>query len=90
MCTHMICVCLCWACRHFGSLCYTADGRTILAGGRSKFVCIYNVEHQILLKKFQISRNRSLDGVEVRNCHASVNVLRSGQGVEGYGQGVEG
>ena len=52
------------AAAHFTSLCYTADGRAILAGGRSKFVCIYNVEHQILLKKFQITRNRSLDGIE--------------------------
>ena len=49
----------------FTSLCYTADGRCILAGGRSKFICIYNVAHQILLKKFQISRNRAFDGMKV-------------------------
>ena len=49
----------------FTSLCYTADGQCLLAGGRSKFVCIYNVPHQVLLKKFQISRNRSFDGMQV-------------------------
>lgn len=49
----------------FTSLCYTADGQCILAGGRSKFVCIYNVAHQILLKKFQISRNLAFDGMMV-------------------------
>ena len=38
----------------------------MLAGGRSKFVCIYNVTHQMLLKKFQISRSRSFDGMQVR------------------------
>ena len=38
----------------------------LLAGGRSKFVCIYNVRHQVLLKKFQISRNLAFDGMMVR------------------------
>ena len=27
----------------FTSLCYTADGQCLLAGGASKFVCIYDV-----------------------------------------------
>ncbi|XP_032218191.2 periodic tryptophan protein 2 homolog isoform X3 [Nematostella vectensis] len=48
----------------FTSLCYTADGENVLAGGRSKFVCIYNVEQQILLKRFQVSRNLSFDGMK--------------------------
>ena len=33
--------------RCFTSLCYTADGKCILAGGRSKFVCIYHVDQQV-------------------------------------------
>ena len=49
--------------RYFTSVCFTADGTCVLAGGNSKYVCIYEVSHQILLKKFQISYNRSLDGV---------------------------
>lgn len=49
--------------KHFTSVCYSADGTCVLAGGRSKFVCIYEVSQQILLKKFQISHNLSLDGV---------------------------
>ena len=49
--------------RHFTSVCYSADGQCVLAGGNSKFVCIYEVTQQILLRKFQISHNRSLDGV---------------------------
>ena len=54
--------------RYFTSVCYSADGACVLAGGNSKFICIYEVSQQILLKKFQISFNRSLDGVmdEVR------------------------
>ncbi|CAI5731041.1 unnamed protein product [Peronospora destructor] len=49
--------------KHFTSVCYSADGSLLLAGGRSKFVCIYAVEPQILLKKFQISHNLSLNGI---------------------------
>lgn len=53
--------------RAFTTLCYSADGTCILAGGRSKNVCIYNVQESILLKKYEITQNRSLDGVDVRN-----------------------
>ncbi|KAK6486703.1 PWP2 small subunit processome component [Huso huso] len=50
--------------KSFTSLCYSADGQSILAGGQSKFVCIYNVREQILMKKFEISCNHSLDAME--------------------------
>jgi periodic tryptophan protein 2 len=49
--------------RYFTSVCYSADGTCVLAGGNSKYVCIYEVSQQILLKKFQVTHNRSLDGV---------------------------
>ncbi|XP_069438086.1 periodic tryptophan protein 2 homolog isoform X3 [Ovis canadensis] len=48
----------------FTTLCYSADGQSILAGGMSKFVCIYHVREQILRKKFEISCNLSLDAME--------------------------
>lgn len=51
--------------RAFTSLCYSADGESMLAGGHSKFVCIYNIKEQILMKKFEISCNMSLDAMEV-------------------------
>lgn len=50
--------------RAFTSLCYSADGECILAGGQSKNVCIYNVKERILLKKFEITQNRSFDAVD--------------------------
>uniref|UniRef100_A0A4Y0BK58 Small-subunit processome Utp12 domain-containing protein n=1 Tax=Anopheles funestus TaxID=62324 RepID=A0A4Y0BK58_ANOFN len=50
--------------RAFMSICYSADGECLLAGGKSKYVCIYNVKEGILLKKFQITQNRSLDGMD--------------------------
>ena len=49
--------------RYFTSIAYSADGTCLLAGGNSKYVCIYEISQQILLKKFTISFNRSLDGV---------------------------
>jgi periodic tryptophan protein 2 len=58
--------------RYFTSVCYSADGACVLAGGNSKYVCIYHVQQQMLLKKFQVTFNRSLDGVldEVRGLRA--------------------
>uniref|UniRef100_A0A8C9VJ03 PWP2 small subunit processome component n=1 Tax=Scleropages formosus TaxID=113540 RepID=A0A8C9VJ03_SCLFO len=50
--------------KSFTTLCYSADGQSILAGGQSKFVCIYNIKEQILMKKFEISCNLSLDAME--------------------------
>ncbi|XP_076066319.1 periodic tryptophan protein 2 homolog isoform X2 [Oratosquilla oratoria] len=48
----------------FTTLCYTPDGKYILAGGQSKNVCIYNVEEELLIKKFEITQNRSFDAMD--------------------------
>ncbi|RUS87693.1 hypothetical protein EGW08_004534 [Elysia chlorotica] len=48
----------------FETLCYSADGTCVLAAGKSKNVCIYSVLDQMLVKKFTISCNHSLDGME--------------------------
>jgi periodic tryptophan protein 2 len=52
--------------KSFNSLAYTADGKCLLAGGNSKYVVLYDVRHGegVMLKKFQISENLSLDGTE--------------------------
>ena len=52
--------------RAFTSICYSADGKCILAAGKSKNVCIYSVADQLLVKKFEITCNQSFDGTEVR------------------------
>ena len=68
------------ASRFFTSICYSADGSCLLAGGNSKYVCIYEISQQILLKKFQVTFNRSLDGVldevSVDGTVAGRNVVR--------------
>ncbi|CAJ0641939.1 2030_t:CDS:2 [Entrophospora sp. SA101] len=50
--------------KSFNSMCYTADGSCIIAGGNSKYICLYDVKGQLLLRKFQISHNLSLDGIQ--------------------------
>ncbi|XP_074651858.1 periodic tryptophan protein 2 homolog [Tubulanus polymorphus] len=50
--------------KSFSTISYTADGKCILAGGRSKNVCIYSVEDQMLIKKFEVSCNLSFNGME--------------------------
>jgi periodic tryptophan protein 2 len=54
--------------KYFTSVAYTPDNTCIIAGGNSKYICIYEISQQILLKKFQLSYNRSVDGIldEVR------------------------
>ncbi|KAI8855000.1 WD40-repeat-containing domain protein [Chytridium lagenaria] len=49
--------------KHFTSICYTSDGSGLMAGSNSKYVCIYNVSNSLLLKRFQITNNLSLDGM---------------------------
>ena len=44
--------------KYFTTVAYTADGTCVLAGGRSKYTCIYAVATGILVKKFQLSHNR--------------------------------
>lgn len=51
--------------RCFTTIAFSADGESILAAGKSKNVCIYNVAEGILLKKFEITQNHSLDGLDV-------------------------
>ena len=48
----------------FNTLCYSADGQCLLAGGQSKNLCIYQVMEKILVKRFEITQNRSLDAMD--------------------------
>lgn len=48
----------------YNSLAYTADGTCLIAGGNSKYVVIYDAREGVMVKKFQISQNLSLDGTQ--------------------------
>lgn len=67
--------------KFFSKVVYSADGDYILACGKSKNVCIYELRHRVLLKKIQITKNRSLDGVlaklnskEIRDGHVMAEI----------------
>ena len=47
----------------FMSVAFSADGSSLFAAGKSKYVCLYDVEDRVLLQRFQLSQNTSLDGV---------------------------
>lgn len=61
--------------KHFTSVAYSSDGLFVIAGGLSKYTCIYNVASAVLVKKFQLSHNKSLDGMQ--------EMLRSDRLVDG-------
>ncbi|CAC22605.1 small subunit processome, U3 snoRNP-associated protein Utp1 [Schizosaccharomyces pombe] len=48
----------------FTSICYSADGSCVLSAGTSKYVCLYDIITGVLIKKFQLSKNESLQGVQ--------------------------
>ncbi|EAL19888.1 hypothetical protein CNBG0310 [Cryptococcus deneoformans B-3501A] len=52
------------ASKYFNSVIYTADGACVLAGGSSKYVVLYDRTEGVMVKKFQISENLSLDGTQ--------------------------
>ena len=49
--------------KHFESVNYNLAGNLLLAGGNSPYVCLYDMHYQILIKKFCLTHNRSMDGV---------------------------
>ncbi|KAI1864893.1 hypothetical protein JX265_004101 [Neoarthrinium moseri] len=50
--------------KSFGTIRYSTDGSCLLAGGTSKYICLYSVSTMVLLKKFTVSVNLSLSGTQ--------------------------
>ncbi|KAI9880943.1 MAG: hypothetical protein M1830_010011 [Pleopsidium flavum] len=50
--------------KSFNTVAYSADGTCVLAGGNSKYICLYDVQSGTLLKKFTVSINLSLDATQ--------------------------
>jgi len=49
--------------KHFNTINYNLSGNLLLAGGESQYVCLYDMYFQVLIKKFCLSHNRSIDGI---------------------------
>lgn len=50
--------------KFFNCIAYSADGSCVIAGGNSKYVCLYDVQSGTLIKKFTVSVNLSLEGTQ--------------------------
>ncbi|KAM7539826.1 hypothetical protein Aperf_G00000038903 [Anoplocephala perfoliata] len=50
--------------RKFLSIAYSADGQHLLAAGDSKYICLYSVPDRLLVKRFELTVNLSLEGVQ--------------------------
>ncbi|KAH0559711.1 hypothetical protein GP486_003772 [Trichoglossum hirsutum] len=50
--------------KSFKTLAYSADGSCVLAGGNSKYICLYGVRSGAIVKKFTVTVNLSVDGTQ--------------------------
>ncbi|KAL8726026.1 MAG: hypothetical protein Q9166_006971 [cf. Caloplaca sp. 2 TL-2023] len=50
--------------KSFNCISYSMDGSCIVTGGRSKYICLYDVLSGSLLKRFTVSVNLSLEGTQ--------------------------
>ncbi|KAL8667798.1 MAG: hypothetical protein Q9202_000262 [Teloschistes flavicans] len=50
--------------KSFNCIAYSLDGSCLIAGGNSKYICLYDVLSGSLLKKFTVSVNLSLQGTQ--------------------------
>lgn len=55
--------------RKFQTIAYSVDGEHLLAAGDSKYICLYSVPDCLLLKRFEVTCNLSLDGVQEMHDH---------------------
>ncbi|KAH8871373.1 Periodic tryptophan protein 2 like [Schistosoma japonicum] len=50
--------------KKFQTIAYSVDGEHLIAGGDSKYVCLYSVPDKLLMKRFEVTCNLSLGGVQ--------------------------
>ncbi|CAK9436041.1 uncharacterized protein LODBEIA_P06020 [Lodderomyces beijingensis] len=48
--------------KYFDTIAYSFDGSTLLAGGYNNSICMYDIDNEVLLKRFIVSENMSIDG----------------------------
>lgn len=46
----------------FTTLSYSFDGLSLIAGGNNNSICLYDIADEVLLKRFVVSENMTLDG----------------------------
>lgn len=48
--------------KSFTTIAYSFDGQTLIAGGNNNSICLYDIADEVLLKRFIVSENMTLDG----------------------------
>ncbi|RLV91106.1 Periodic tryptophan protein 2 [Spathaspora sp. JA1] len=48
--------------KYFKTIAYSFDGLTLLAAGDNNSICMYDLDNEVLLKRFIVSENMSIDG----------------------------
>ena len=49
--------------KHFNTVAISPNGEFVIGGGNSKHICLYDLRYKLLMKRFAVTQNRSLDGV---------------------------
>lgn len=48
----------------FNCVAYSTDGSCVIAGGNSKYICLYDVHSGVLVKKYTVSVNLAIEGTQ--------------------------
>lgn len=48
--------------KNFTTIAYSFDGQALVAGGNNNSICLYDIADEVLLKRYVVSENMSLDG----------------------------
>ena len=49
--------------KHFTAVDLSPNGEYAIGGGNSKNICLYDLRNKVLLRRYAVTQNRSLDGV---------------------------
>jgi len=49
--------------KHLNSIAVSPNGEFVIGGGNSKHICLYDLRYKLLMRRFAVTQNRSLDGV---------------------------
>ncbi|KAK6453871.1 WD40-repeat-containing domain protein [Scheffersomyces xylosifermentans] len=50
--------------KYFTTINYSFDGLTLVAGGNNNSICMYDISNEVLLKRFTVSQNMTLNGTQ--------------------------
>ncbi|CAD8058883.1 unnamed protein product [Paramecium sonneborni] len=52
--------------KYFVTIEFSKDGQYLIGGGNSKFICLQDMKYRILIRRFVVSNNLSLDGMKLK------------------------